>query len=119
MSLTLVIHPTGPVETHDTPPGALAEQVIAGPPTVITCHHPALTGRTHVLFLGDFSALDGSPLNRRAWALYGGSPVHGTVVLAADDRQPLDPDVVALVTSDGFPDPDLCAVMDRWLVEHS
>jgi hypothetical protein len=111
---SLAIPAEGRAHVLDMPAATAAAELIDGPLTVATCHHPQLD-RTHVLFLGDFSAVDGSPLNRRAWALYGGSPLHGMVVLGADDREPLDPDVIAMVTDEAFPGPEMVETMDRWL----
>jgi hypothetical protein len=96
------------------PAAQAAAELIPGPLTVVTCHHPNLD-RTYVLFLGDFSAVDGSPLNRRGWALYGGSPLYGMCVMGADDRDPIDPEVIDMVTDEAFPPPELTAAMDRWL----
>lgn len=114
MSRSLAIPATGRAHTLDLCADEAAAELIPGALTVAKCHHPDLD-RVYVLFLGDFSALDGSPLNRRAWALYGGSPIYGMCVLGADDREPIAEHVVDMVTSDDFPGPELIAAMDQWL----
>jgi hypothetical protein len=84
--------------------------------SVVTCHHPALAG-THVLYVDDFGLTLGRPLNRKAWALYGGSPIYGPAVLLRDDHDDLDPDILEALAAE-FPDPEISAQMDAWLAKH-
>lgn len=45
-------------------------------------------GPTLVGFIADFGATAGEPLNPKGWALYGRSPVHGTIVVGFDAADP-------------------------------
>lgn len=74
--------------------------------------------RIYVLYIDDWGKTNERPINRRAWALYGGSPIYGLAVLAADDQAPIDPAIIELVTGADFPPPEVLALMDDWLEAH-
>lgn len=69
----------------------------------------------HVLYVDDWGKVKDLPINRRAWALYGGSPIYGPAVLARDDQLDMTLDVTMLLAEDDFPGPEINAAMDHWL----
>lgn len=74
-----------------------------------------LQGAVHVLYVHDWGKVIELPINRRAWALYGGSPIYGPAVLARDDELDLTLDVTLLLAEEDFPGPEINAAMDDWL----
>jgi hypothetical protein len=70
------------------------------------------------MHIDDWGATKRLPINRRAWALYGGSPIYGLAVLSCDVGFPIDDEILALVATD-FPPADVLRIMDAWLEAHS
>lgn len=64
--------------------------------TVVTCGAPFVGQSVHVLVLDDFGAAD-LPLNRKAWGLYGRSPIYGPVFVGRDDGDEVDEELAATV----------------------
>lgn len=114
---SIVIPPTGRIHALDTPGATVAHELL-GDTEVVTLRHPAMPPRSHVMWVGALSALDGSPLNRRAWALYGGSPIFGTAVVASDTGDDVEP-LFDLVIDDAFPGAEIDTTMTEWLREHA
>lgn len=76
--------------------------------TVVHCTCPLLP--EHRLWVGivdDFGAQD-QPLNRKAWALYGRSPIYGTMFLGRDDGGSITPALIAVLAEplEHWPVPD-------------
>lgn len=68
---------------------------------VVTCRAPFFDGFL-VGAIDDWGRSMGLPLNRKAWACYGRSPIFGPMFIAHDQddnghRPPLDPALVALL----------------------
>lgn len=68
---------------------------------VVTCRAPIFQGSL-VGVIDDWGRVNGLPLNRKAWACYGRSPIFGPMFLAHDQdddghREPLDPALIALL----------------------
>lgn len=117
MSRCLSIPPEGACIEHDEPPADVARQLLdTDSLDVITAR--GIEGETHVMHIDDWGRAKGLALNRRAWALYGGSPVYGTAVLSTDSGQPLERRTISAVTAPGFPGSSTNAAMDRWLAEN-
>src|SRR5262245_55045839 len=114
----LLILPDGVVTRIFTDPGTEARQLIGRDLDVVTVRHPYFEPRTHVLFIDDHGISRGLAINYKAWALYGGSPIHGAAILAHDDQMPLHEEVIVLLTSDECPPQPLREQMDQWLREN-
>lgn len=81
--------------------------------TVVVCGAPMLPHGTWVLHLDDFGAQD-LPVNPKAWALYGRSPIFGPVYFSADGGGHIPPSLVKMLTSpieEWVPEPALSAVL--------
>jgi hypothetical protein len=116
----LLIHTDGtiePVTQQDARSVALNR--IAGSLDVVTVSHPRIRvdeQPIHVMYVDDWGMTSGLPINRKAWALYGRSPIHGDALLKRDDEEgPLGQDVIALVLDPGFPGEAIDKLMDAWL----
>lgn len=82
---------------------------------VVTLHHPMFVSLT-IGYVDDWGATNGSPLNEKAWALYGGSPIYGPMWVADDNLGDLDPEVVALLLGDtDWVGPEIRRSMDAFL----
>lgn len=67
--------------------------------TVVSLSAPILpSSHVWVGVLDDFGAAD-QPLNRKAWALYGRSPIYGPMYVAADGGSELPAEVVAIIST--------------------
>lgn len=111
----LRVDPDGSVLRYDEPcSDDMARVEFDGLTTVVRLRAPFLDS-VHVGWLHDFGAVNGMPLNRKAWGLYGGSPCYGPMFVQRDDRGPLDPDLCLMVESSDFPAPSIITVMDAWL----
>lgn len=95
---------------------------------VVSMRSPATTYyHDHVIgFIDDFGAIDGkSQLNKKAWALYGLSPIFGDVLIALEDPfdeedggyQPFDSDFVDMICSDieNWIPANILALMDEMI----
>jgi len=111
MNQCIVIPPTGDPSGDSRDKWIVAAEVLPDHLTVVTLRAPLLEDfGTCVGFIDDFGALPGDrQLNARAWALYGGSPIFGTMVVARDDDQPLPDTLVTVLT----------ARWDTWTPEHA
>lgn len=71
--------------------------------TVVACHCPMLPviagDVPWVMVVDDFGAQD-APLNRKAWTLYGRSPIYGTAFLGRDDDGPVNTGLFNVVKRD-------------------
>lgn len=74
-----------------------------------------------VAYIDDWGRTKGLPLNRKAWALYGRSPVYGPVWVKDDHDAILSPKLIALIESADFPSDEVGELMDQWLAanEHA
>jgi hypothetical protein len=115
MSRSVVIPPEGPIVPSDEDPSALARRVLETDSLDVVTARALGRERIHVLWIDDWGKVNELPLNRRAWALYGGSPIYGTAVLAADDDLPVAETAMEMLGRPDFPGPDLLATMDAWL----
>lgn len=126
-ALTLRIDPDGSTAVVDKPLMTAATDEHRHT-SVVVCAGPVVDGRPlHVMFIDDFGAED-QPINRKAWALYGRSPIYGVALLGldgdagelADDlvellAKPLDewpmipPQALAALTGDEPPRPEMVA----------
>lgn len=115
----LSIDPDGTVTALNGDPMVMARAEFNDLTTVVTLHHPLTgfgEGRICVGWIHDFGAVIPLPVNRKAWILYGGSPIYGTMFVAADDRGPLDEEFVRVLLSDeDWIGPEFNAAMDDWL----
>lgn len=118
MTQSLSIPPEGPLMVSGEEPGALATNLLRTDALTVVTARALGRDRIYVMHLDDWGATKELPINRRAWALYGGSPLHGLVVLSADDRGPIDDWVIELVSGAEFPPPAVQAHMDAWLEAH-
>lgn len=85
---------------------------------VVSLHHPMFASTLHVGMVGAYSALDGSELNRKAWALYGGSPIYGPMLMFPDDGTSIAAEVATALLGNEWLTPDIEASMDAWLRTH-
>lgn len=92
----------------------LATMFVADALSVVTAHWPGL-GEVGVMFIDDWGATKQLPVNRKAWYLYGASPIHGDVLFTLDSRAPIDPAVIEWIEHPDFVPPDALAAMERWL----
>ena len=82
------IDPDGTVTPHDKPALDASHEMFDAT-SVVTCRAPVLApymDGDFVIFVGvidDFGAQD-QPLNEKAWACYGRSPIYGTMFLGID-----------------------------------
>lgn len=91
--------------------------------TVVTARAIQEHRGLHVMYIDDWGAVQLGdrmplPINRRAWALYGGSPIHGLAVLTRDDRSDIDPSISVMLNSGTFPGAIIEARMDHFLQQH-
>lgn len=111
----LRVDPDGTVTAYEgADPLRLAGEAFDGRNEVITCRNP-WTRRTTVGVVHDTGRLDGLPLNEKAWALYGGSPIFGPMFYSLDlPYPPLPDEVVAMLLSDeDWIGDDIRAAMQR------
>lgn len=108
-----------PVQRSDTDPAALARELLQTDSLDVCIARALGRERLHVLHVDDWGATKRLPVNRRAWALYGGSPIHGVAVLSADDGGAIESWVLELVEARDFPPPEINAHMDTFLAEES
>jgi len=113
--LGLLILPDGVVTRIFTDTYEAARQLIGDELDVVAVHHPYFEPRSHVLFVDDHGISRGLGINFKAWALYGGSPIHGAALMGRDDHAPINEEVIVLLTDDRFPPAELRAQMDAWL----
>jgi hypothetical protein len=113
--LGLLILPDGVVTRIFTDTAAEARLLIGDELDVVAVRHPYFEPRSHVLFVDDHGISRGLGINFKAWALYGGSPIHGAALLGRDDHGPISEEVIELLTDDRFPPAQLRAQMDAWL----
>lgn len=92
--MSLRIDPDGTV-THLDAPALEAAHAVFDHSTVVLLHAPFLTG-FHVGIVDDFGAAD-LPINRKAWALYGGSPIYGPMFVGSDATGHVDPTLAELI----------------------
>jgi len=118
MTRSLSIPPEGPVMVSEEEPDALARQLLRTDKLHVVTARALGRDWLHVMHIDDYGATKPLPINRRAWALYGGSPIHGLAVLSADDGGPIDDEVIEMVSSTAFPTPEVLAHMERWLEAH-
>lgn len=92
---------------------------------VITLRSPEVDASWGVMVgvVHDTGLLDGLPLNRKAWALYGRSPIYGPMFVAFDQddvggRDPLETWFIDKIMSDDYPTPPVQAAMTDWLSQH-
>jgi hypothetical protein len=65
--------------------------------TVVTCAAPFLpTDEVWVGVIDDFGA-ESLPLNRKAWGLYGRSPIYGPMFLGTDSHHDVPAEVAAII----------------------
>ena len=114
----LSIPPEGLIVVSDHDPANFARVVVNTESLDVVVARALGRDRVHVMWVDDWGLTKDLPINRRAWALYGGSPIYGTAVLAADDQLPLDDWVVAMVADPEFPPPPIQRFMDKWLEAH-
>lgn len=111
----LRIDPDGTVTTHeDADPLKLGAKAFDGQTDVVTCRNPFVS-EVSVGVVHDWGAVGGMPLNEKAWALYGRSPIFGPMFYSLDSPYaPLPDDLVAMLLSDeDWIDPRVRAEMVR------
>lgn len=119
MTKVLRIDPDGTVTVLDGDPMKMANDEFGGQTTVVTLHHPLVGRHVTVGWIHDFGAVIPLDVNRKAWILYGGSPIHGTMFVADDNRAPLDDEFVQMLLSDeDWIGDDYNAAMDDWLAKY-
>ena len=103
MSTFIIVRPDGTVET-DATVVAEFQETMRSQGTVVTLASPV--ARPHwsgpeplVGYVFDWGRVDGLPINRKAWALYGRSTIHGPMLIGLDNRAPLSPEFVQMVSS--------------------
>lgn len=114
---SLLIPTAGKVADSPAEPGTLARAALNTDQLDVVMARALGRDRVYVLHIDDWGKTKGLPINRRAWALYGGSPIYGTAVLSADDGGPIDEALIELISSD-FPPPEVHVTMDLWLEVH-
>jgi hypothetical protein len=113
----LRIEPSGEVLRYDEPCGDdLARYEFGDQIDVVTLRAPIIPeGHLLVGFIHDWGRTLGHALNRKAWALYGGSPIYGTMFVQSDEREPLDAEFCDFVVSDAILPEAMIVHMDAWL----
>lgn len=100
-----IVIPVDGVVDDDRHRVELATRVLeAGGTTVVTLRSPLaevhwLAPRVPLVgIIDDWGAMRDNPIvNYKAWALYGGAPLFGTMVVASDDGKPLPHEFVEMV----------------------
>lgn len=68
---------------------------------VVVCASPLVEpfvgDETLVGWIFDWGRVEGMPINRKAWALYGRSPLFGPVVIACDSGRPIPDRVIDMI----------------------
>ncbi len=87
---------------------------------IVTLRNPILGRGVFVGAIDDRGATHDPPLpvNRKAWALYGRSPIHGPMWLANDDNEPLDTMLIDMLTGDEWINDELDNAMNKYLTSH-
>lgn len=113
----LLLHEDGSTRLLESlDPLGTARSLLGDQVSVYSCNNPgALEPRDYVLVIDDFGDAKGLPLNRKAWALYGRSPIYGPALWYRDDHEPIPPELLAAVTSGEFLTFELHDAMDAWL----
>lgn len=88
--------------------------VLASP--IMAAHHSL--DIPWVGIIDDWGATKELPINRKAWALYGRSPIHGPMIVKNDLSMPIDPDFIAMIASpiEEWVDERVLVNMDRIIV---
>lgn len=98
--MTLRIDPDGTIQTLDGDVFTCARAEFKFT-SVLHCRAPFLDDGSHAVYVGiieDFSAQD-MPLNRKAWALYGGSPIYGPMFFGRDETGYVTGEIADMVRS--------------------
>lgn len=82
--------------------------------SVVTLVHP-LMGSILVGYIDDYGLRNQRPLNEKAWALYGRSPIVGPMYVRTDDGSPLPDDFIEKISSPAFPNAIIRLAMRTWL----
>ena len=115
----LRIDPDGTV-TDGGPLALEAAKAEFGPTTdVVSLQNPICgSGRVTVGVSHDFGIREGLALNRKAWVLYGGSPIYGPMFVGDDDHRELDAHFVETLLGDtDWIGPRFNKIMDDFLKE--
>ncbi len=104
MTYLLRIDPDGTIIEIDDPDLlGVSRAAFDGSTQVVACAAPWLPG--HVGVVHDWGRTEGMPLNKKAWACYGRSPIFGPMFLAYDQdeaggRPELHPEIAEILQSD-------------------
>lgn len=98
----------------------VAHEALGGMCSVVKLLNPICGPGMTVGYVDDFGYSNPSyEINRKAWALYGRSPVVGPMVVGADDGRDLDPGfVTALLAGDEWMEPEWIAAQERFLAAY-
>jgi hypothetical protein len=110
-ALSLRIDPDGTI-TPQTETALDAARALFKHTTVVTCVAPIFPAGVFVGVIDDFGAQD-QPLNMKAWACYGRSPIFGAMFLGLDGggsepQSPMDPLVAGVISQP----------IEVWVPEH-
>lgn len=121
MTTYALIHPDDSVET-DAKAIAEFQKTMLREGTVVTLTSPILAtwrdpGDPWVGWVFDWGIPMGLPVNRKAWALYGRSPIYGPMLLATDLREPLPDGFLSVVASpiEEWVPADVLDAMNSWM----
>lgn len=118
MTRSLVIPPEGLPTGSEEEPDVLARTLLQTASLDVVIARALGRERLYVMYIDDWGMTKELPINRRAWALYGASPIYGLAVLCADDQGLIEDELVELVSEPGFPPENIQRVMDKWLEAH-
>lgn len=80
-----LIEPDGTIVVDQTAAEILVETLQDVGADVVTLRSPHLPAGVYVGWVDDWGVTKGLPVNMKAWALYGRSPIHGPMVVRRDD----------------------------------
>lgn len=116
MTTCICIDPDGTVTPLSGRLLDLGREAFDGMTSVVVLHHPMvadlLVGCVH-----DWGLVKGLPLNRRAWTLYGRSPIYGPMFVALDEGDELPEEFIEAFSSTALT-PEMNALMDAFLDQH-
>lgn len=90
----VALHPDGSMTTMSTPETVRSKADMFAGMDVFSCPNPGYVG-----VVGEWSTVNQEPYNHLAWCCYGRGPLHGPAIITRDDRGPLDPVFVSMLTA--------------------
>lgn len=102
MTTYLLISPDDTIDADAVVVAEFQKAIYHEGSTVVTLRSPVVApwddpNDPLVGWIYDWGKVMGLPVNLKAWALYGRSPIYGPMLVASDHRRPLDPEFIAML----------------------